>query len=134
MRADADVGFVAASSLAGGRIATALKDTPVAYSVITKEFLDAFNIGDMAEAAEWTPSGANNNADNAGTGSSPNLSDRVIIRGVRTGAPLRNYFSFIATRTVIPSIASILAAAPTPSFMAQAARPARRIRFRSRRC
>ena len=33
--ADSDVGFVAASSLAGGRMATALKDTPVAYSVIT---------------------------------------------------------------------------------------------------
>jgi hypothetical protein len=32
--ADSDVGFVAASSLAGGRIATALKDTPVAYSVV----------------------------------------------------------------------------------------------------
>ena len=37
--AEKDVGFVAASSLAGGRIATALKDTPVAYSVVTAEFL-----------------------------------------------------------------------------------------------
>src|SRR5215217_3811556 len=53
--ADSDVGFVAASSLAGGRIATALKDTPVAYSVITREFIDAFNITDVAQAAEWTP-------------------------------------------------------------------------------
>src|SRR4051812_1532409 len=48
--ADSDVGFVAASSLAGGRIASALKDTPVAYSVITKEFLDAFNVQDVVEA------------------------------------------------------------------------------------
>ena len=38
--AEKDVGFVAASSLAGGRIATALKDTPVAYSVVTAEFLE----------------------------------------------------------------------------------------------
>src|SRR5262245_10908988 len=45
--ADSDVGFVAASSLAGGRIATALKDAPVAYSVITKEFLEAFNLTDV---------------------------------------------------------------------------------------
>src|SRR6185436_12930127 len=87
--ADSDVGFVAASSLAGGRIATALKDTPVAYSVVTKEFLEAFAITDSSAAVEWTPSGANNNADNAGTGSSPNLSLRVTIRGVRTGTPLR---------------------------------------------
>ncbi len=95
--ADTDVGFVAASSLAGGRIATALKDTPVAYSVITKEFLEAFSITDVTQAAEWTPSGANNNADNAGTGGGATPSAAVTIRGVRTGSPLRNYFSFIAT-------------------------------------
>src|SRR4051812_14143788 len=95
--AASDVGFVAASSLAGGRIATALKDTPVAYSVVTKEFLEAFSITDSSAAVEWTPSGANNNADNAGTGTSPNLSGRVTIRGVRTGTPLRNYFSFFGT-------------------------------------
>src|SRR5437868_993138 len=52
--ADSDVGFVAASSLAGGRIATALKDTPVAYSVVTKEFLDAFNLQDVIEASQWS--------------------------------------------------------------------------------
>ena len=44
----------AASSLAGGRIASALKDTPVAYSVITKEFLDAFNVQDVVEASMWS--------------------------------------------------------------------------------
>jgi len=95
--ADSDVGFVAASSLAGGRIATALKDTPVAYSVITKEFLEAFSITDVVQAAEWTPSGGNNTADNAGTGGGATPSAAVTMRGVRTGAPLRNYFSFIAT-------------------------------------
>src|SRR5215217_1530729 len=52
--ADSDVGFVAATSLAGGRISTALKDTPVAYSVITKEFLEAFNVKDVSEAAAFT--------------------------------------------------------------------------------
>src|SRR5262249_26445049 len=52
--ADSDVGFVAATSLAGGRIASALKDTPVAYSVMTKEFLDAFNITDISQAAQFS--------------------------------------------------------------------------------
>ena len=95
--ADSDVGFVAASSLAGGRIATALKDTPVAYSVITKEFLEAFSITDVVQAAEWTASGGNQTADNAGTGGGATPAAAVTIRGVRTGAPLRNYFSFQAT-------------------------------------
>jgi outer membrane receptor protein involved in Fe transport len=95
--ADSDVGFVAATSLAGGRIATALKDTPVAYSVITREFIDAFNITDVVQAAEWTPSGGNNMADNAGTGGGATPSAALTMRGVRTGAPQRNYFSFMAT-------------------------------------
>src|SRR5688572_6884208 len=97
VQADSDVGFVAASSLAGGRIATALKDTPVAYSVITREFIDAFNITDVVQAAEWTPSGGNNMADNAGTGGGATPSAALTMRGVRTGAPQRNYFSFMAT-------------------------------------
>ena len=52
--AQSDVGFVAANSLAGGRIATALKDTPVAYSVLTSEFLEAFNINDAGKAADFS--------------------------------------------------------------------------------
>ena len=44
VRDDKDTGFAASSSLAGARLSTPLKDTPVAYSVITAEFLDAFNI------------------------------------------------------------------------------------------
>lgn len=51
---DRDSGFVAASSLAGGRLAGDLKDTPVAYSVQTREFLDALVIGDVTEASKWT--------------------------------------------------------------------------------
>jgi hypothetical protein len=49
-----DVGFVASSSLAGGRLAGDLKDTPVAYSVLTREFLDALDITDLMAASEWT--------------------------------------------------------------------------------
>src|SRR5678816_1815825 len=52
--AQSDVGFVAANSLAGGRMATALKDTPVAYSVLTSEFLEAFNITDAGKAADFS--------------------------------------------------------------------------------
>lgn len=50
---DRDYGFVAASSLAGGRLATDLKDTPIAYSVITREFLDVLSLFDTEKAMTW---------------------------------------------------------------------------------
>src|SRR6267142_456584 len=42
-----DTGFKAASALAGGRLKTSLEDTPVAYSVITRDFIDALGINDL---------------------------------------------------------------------------------------
>jgi len=90
--ADSDVGFVAASSLAGGRIATALKDTPVAYSVVTKEFLDAFNITEIGEAAnftvgaDWHPGEGTDKNYAAGSG------NRVRIRGIGQNMKARNFF------------------------------------------
>lgn len=50
---DRDVGFVTASSLAGGRLATDLKDTPIAYSVITRDFLDVLSLFDTEKAMTW---------------------------------------------------------------------------------
>ena len=48
-----DRGFVAASSLAGGRLAGELKDTPVAYSVLTRDFIDALQLTDVTEMTKW---------------------------------------------------------------------------------
>lgn len=48
-----DTGFVATSSLAGGRLAGDLKDTPAAYSVITREFIDALGLKSLNEASQW---------------------------------------------------------------------------------
>lgn len=53
VRAELDRGFAATSSLAGGRLATDLRDTPAAFSVMTREFIDALNIVDLEQAAEW---------------------------------------------------------------------------------
>src|SRR5688500_13451748 len=47
VKADSDRGFVATSSLAGGRLAGELKDTPVAYTVLTREFIDALELTDL---------------------------------------------------------------------------------------
>ncbi|MBA3848503.1 MAG: hypothetical protein C0502_00725 [Opitutus sp.] len=48
-----DDGFVASSSLAGGRLSTDLKDTPIAYSVITRDFLDVLSLFDTEKAMTW---------------------------------------------------------------------------------
>jgi hypothetical protein len=85
VNAEQDRGFVAASSLAG-----ALADTPVAYSVQTREFLDALNISDLNEALDWTVSATTTPDDGGGqlfggTGSNT-------IRGVSANQSARNFF------------------------------------------
>ena len=86
-----DVGFVAASSLAGGRLATDLAETPVSYSVQTREFLDSLNISDVNEALGWTVSATTTPDDGGGqlfggVGTST-------IRGVGSNATNRNFFT-----------------------------------------
>lgn len=49
-----DQGFVAASALAGGRLSTDLRNTPVAYSVLTRDFIDALSLTSLTNAQEWT--------------------------------------------------------------------------------
>ncbi len=92
VRTDRDTGFVAASSLAGGRLASDLKDTPVAYSVLTREFIDALAIDDLSQAIEWTV-GAHQTVQ-AGAdgifGAIPNLN----VRGVAGLSRQRNFFPF----------------------------------------
>jgi outer membrane receptor protein involved in Fe transport len=54
VNAERDVGFVAASALAGGRLSTDLRDTPVAYSVLTRDFIDALNLTSLTNAQQWS--------------------------------------------------------------------------------
>ena len=49
-----DQGFVAASALAGGRLATDLRDTPAAYSVLTRDFIEALSLTTLTSAQQWT--------------------------------------------------------------------------------
>lgn len=51
---DKDVGYAAGNTLSGGRVDTPLAISPGSISVMTKEFLDDFNITDMNQAANWT--------------------------------------------------------------------------------
>ena len=90
---DRDTGFVAASSLAGGRLASDLADTPAAYSVLTREFIDALDITNLATALEWTVNTNSNNDNGALQGSQVN-NLVTISRGVTAGTPQRNFFPF----------------------------------------
>lgn len=49
-----DRGYAAGNTLSGGRIDTPLALTPGSISVMTKEFLDDFNITNINDASEWT--------------------------------------------------------------------------------
>ena len=51
-----DTGYVAGSSLAGGRAETPLALTPASISVMTREFLDDLNITGLEDAIKWTVS------------------------------------------------------------------------------
>lgn len=88
-----DNGFVATSSLAGGRLASDLADTPAAYSVLTREFIDALDITNLATAIEWTVN-TNANTDNGALQTSQVNNLVTISRGVTAGTPQRNFFPF----------------------------------------
>ncbi|MDP3072945.1 MAG: hypothetical protein Q8N18_21815 [Opitutaceae bacterium] len=92
-----DEGFVAAGSLAGGRMATALKDTPVAYSVITAEFLEAFNLTDVLEASQWSVNSTVIDNDGSGRAFAGSQVGAVRTRGFGVGTPTRNFFPFVVT-------------------------------------
>ena len=93
---DKDNGFVAASSLAGGRLANDLRDTPVAYSVITRDFIDALQITNAFEAASWSPNTVISIASNGGgygndVSGSPGSYN---VRGAGGGRGQRNFFTY----------------------------------------
>lgn len=54
VNATLDRGFVAASALAGGRLSTDLRNTPAAYSVLTRDFIDALSLTSLTAAQQWT--------------------------------------------------------------------------------
>src|SRR3954469_4091758 len=93
VNANSDVGFVATNSLAGGRMTMALKDTPVAYSVLTSEFLDAFNITDAGKASDFSVN-TNQYVGDGLQGTSGNTTVVVRIRGQAANQPTRNFFPY----------------------------------------
>lgn len=90
-----DKGFRAATAQAGGRLVTEIKDTPVAYSVINQEFIQALGITDLTQAADWT-TGSFRFPDGSGGGDLFNITVPVAVRGILGNNPLRqrNFFPY----------------------------------------
>ncbi|AWI08140.1 TonB-dependent receptor [Ereboglobus luteus] len=88
-------GYQATSTLAGTRMATLLKETSAAISVITKDFMNDVGITDIAELASWGP---NTYVDESHTESNfteslVSFSRPVVTRGfVGKQSMARNYF------------------------------------------
>lgn len=90
-----DEGFQAATAQAGGRLATDLRDTPVAYSVINQEFIQALGLTDLTQAAEWTTN-TYKFPDGAGGGDTFNITTPIAVRGIlgNSGLRQRNFFPY----------------------------------------
>jgi len=54
VRTEKDVGYAAGNTLSGGRVDTPIALTPGSISVMTKEFMEDFNVTNMNEAVNWT--------------------------------------------------------------------------------
>ena len=102
---DANVGYLATLTLAGGRIQQNLKDTGAAVQVITAEFMDDIGASSIEELLQYTTSsevagilGNFTGADEAGTGTistgearrDPDGSARI--RGIAAPDRTRNFF------------------------------------------
>jgi len=48
-----DVGYAAGNTLSGGRVDTPLAITPGSISVVTRQFMDDFNVTNMNDAGGW---------------------------------------------------------------------------------
>jgi outer membrane receptor protein involved in Fe transport len=99
VNADQDVGYVAASSLAGSRLNTPLKDTAASISVMTSEFLSDIGATNLTEALEWGNNVQKVLSDDAAIGTAPgpngffSQSDSFRVRGINATLT-RNYFEW----------------------------------------
>ena len=98
---DADSGYIAADSLAGGRINTPIKFTPSSISSMTEAFIEDLGIQNVREALKWTPNVIPAAPDaGKGFGGAAFHDWSFNYRGCRSGGqqggpgPTRNYFSF----------------------------------------
>lgn len=86
---DRDVGYTAASALAGGRTDMPLKETPAAVSVMTREFIDDVGATNFQQIADW---GVNSQPTYSGSLANNPFDFGINLRGPNSSFPSRNYF------------------------------------------
>ena len=85
-----DSGYAATNTLAGTRLNTAIANTPVALSVMTREFLNDIGAIDANRAIEYALNAANDTTDATGNSTWQPFNYRV--RGFANATVTRNYF------------------------------------------
>jgi iron complex outermembrane receptor protein len=97
-----DHGYTASNTLAGGRLATDLRDTPASITVLTREFLDDIGGGDFRSALQYAPNAIPVGDSDTGTGAigttraggnqAETSPTSVRIRGIAESRATRNFF------------------------------------------
>lgn len=87
-----DSGYAATSTLAGTRLNTAIANTPVPLSVMTREFLNDIGAIDANRAIEYALNSANDTTDATGNAQTMNPFN-YRVRGFANATVTRNYFS-----------------------------------------
>lgn len=95
---DKDTGFVAANAGTATRLSLNMEDVPAAYSVMTRDFIDALGITNIQEATYWATNGApvgdGNGADTFGITTIANVRGITLVNGGSSGgtATTRNNY------------------------------------------
>lgn len=101
VNAEDDQGYVAANTLAGSRLNTALRDTPVSISVMTKDFIRDIGAINVNEAMEYA-AGAGNDIGGGGAGNTAINGNNLVSRDYNFA--IRGYRSAQVTRDFFPTI------------------------------
>lgn len=88
-----DTGYAATQTLAGTRLRTELKDTPVSLSILTEDFLNDIAATDLASVVDFLPNTAMFTVSGGDdSGNSAKQGDTLNVRGFKTASATRNFF------------------------------------------
>jgi len=88
-----DTGYAATQTLAGTRLRTDLKDTPVSLSILTEDFLNDIAATGLESVVDFLPNTAMftvSGGDDSGNASK--VGDTLNVRGFKTASATRNFF------------------------------------------
>ncbi|MBL9187362.1 MAG: hypothetical protein JNK23_07795 [Opitutaceae bacterium] len=100
---DKDNGFMAANAGTATRLSLDMADVPAAYSVMTRDFIDALGITNIQEATMWAPGGTpvpdGNGADVFGITSIAAVRGVVLVNGGSSGGTTTTRNNYLSAAT-----------------------------------